>query len=715
MKNNLSYYLKKADFALEREMIRVDGANLATTPHPSSLGNKSSNPYITTDFGEQQIEIITPMFRSIDQLANFIDGLYTIVAKNINDELLWPNSMPPILPDKIEKARFNDGSDSDAYRDYLEKKYGSKVQMISGIHFNFSFVDEFIDGLYSCLPFKGTKTAFRDEIYLRIVRNYSCIKHLFIALTAATPNCDDSFQKVVGRSIRNSKFGYRNFSELQLSYVSTLDYVSDIFSYMKKGEIEGFREVYKSVRLKGIENKVCSNIVDCGIKYLEFRDLDINPFFKSGVDKNDLKFLHLIIIYSLFADDLATSSASKDVYLTSSNDNINDEIENLFQVLNSLNEELNLGYENIIKYKKAQYDNNELPYQKLLKEDYIDFNYKLATKYKQEALNTYSLNGYDDLELSTQILIQEAILHGLDFTVVDREANLVKLRNNFKEEYIFQATKTSADNFASILLMENKLATKEILKSNCVKVAKGGSFTDFNEALHFANDFNGGFVVKPNNTNFGLGISIFAQGMDSNLEEALKIAFSYDKQILIEEYFAGTEYRFLIVDNKVEGILHREPANVIGDGKHTIAELISLKNKDSKRSSKGYIAPLRTIEIDEHVKFFLEEQGLTTSSVPKCGKKVFLRRNSNISTGGDSIDVTDRVHDEYKEIALACARALDVCITGIDIIIPNDPSVFDDYCVIEANFNPAIHIHTYPHIGEARKPALSILKTLELI
>ncbi len=713
--HSLAKLLKIGEFALEREMIRTNHTEVAKTKHPKELGNKSCNSYITTDFGEQQIELITPIFSTISQLVNFSEGLYTLVAQNIGDELLWPNSMPPILPEKIEYAKFNDKSDNEAYRNYLVERYGPKVQMISGIHFNFSFTPEFIQTLYRVSASKKTRMEFRDEIYLKITRNYHQIKHLIIALTAATPNCHESFDKVVGRSIRNSKYGYRNFEELNLSYESTRCHVSDVYNYVKEGVIEGFREVYKSIRLKGLEVAYDSDIVKTGIRYLEFRDLDINPFHKSGIDEKDLHFLHLVILYLLCTEELAPHDYDDSICLESSNRALDFELNEFFQKLCEFNRELSLGFEDVIAYKIKQYQTQQLPYQLLEQEDYLDFNLSLAKKYKAEALETFSLKGYEDLELSTQIILKEAILNNLKFEVIDNVENLIKISNNFKEEYLFQATKTSLDNYASVLLMENKLATKHVLREYKMKVPKGDDFTSMELALIYAQNFQGGFVIKPNKTNFGLGISIFENGYNEDVREALEIAFTYDDNILIEEFVSGKEYRFLVINGRVEAVLHREPANIIGDGEHTIAELVALKNQDSLRGEHGYTKPLKNIVIDEHVIIYLKEKGYSPTSIISAGEKIFLRQNSNISTGGDSIDLTDHVAEEYKEVAVSCASALKANITGIDIIIPGEIDVFTNYCIIEANFNPAIHIHTYPYEGRGRNVGRKILKTLELI
>ena len=116
-------------FGLEKENIRVDEhGNLAQTLYPEVFGNKFRHPYITTDFSESQIEMITPPLPDIRQTIGFLETIHDIVSLELTDEYLWPQSIPPILPDenKIPIAQYDgDGKDAQKYREFLAQKYGS--------------------------------------------------------------------------------------------------------------------------------------------------------------------------------------------------------------------------------------------------------------------------------------------------------------------------------------------------------------------------------------------------------------------------------------------------------------------------------------------------------------------------------------------------------------------------------------------------------------
>src|SRR5471030_860770 len=149
-----TYELLNGNYGIERESLRVDNnGELSLKDHPSVFGDKVDNVYITTDFAESQIEVITPPFKSVEETYNFTNALYDIVAMEIGDEYLWPQSMPGVVPDddkiKVSEYGKNDkGKEAGLYRESLIKKYGGKKQIICGIHYNFSFSEELINKLY---------------------------------------------------------------------------------------------------------------------------------------------------------------------------------------------------------------------------------------------------------------------------------------------------------------------------------------------------------------------------------------------------------------------------------------------------------------------------------------------------------------------------------------------------------------------------------------
>ena len=326
--------------------------------------------------------------------------------------------------------------------------------------------------------------------------------------------------------------------------------------------------------------------------------------------------------------------------------------------------------------------------------------------------------GYEDLELSTQMLIKEALARGAEVEVLDRKENFIRISKGHKTEYVKEATKTSLDSYVTFHIMENKEVTKTLLARRQIAVPQGALFYSLDEALDaYESSKHKDLVVKPTTTNFGKGVVILKrQGgqVDKRAyEEALQQAFSLDSSAIVEEFLEGKEYRFLVMGGEVIAVLHRVPANVEGDGVHTVAELIELKNQNPLRGT-GYKTPLEKIKLGPTELDFLAGQGKNENYRPAQGETVYLRKNSNVSTGGDSVDYTDIAHEAYKKIAVQAAQAVNAVICGADLItadITKEP-VEGDYGIIELNFNPAIHIHGFPHQGQHRHPEKKVLDLL---
>ena len=325
------------------------------------------------------------------------------------------------------------------------------------------------------------------------------------------------------------------------------------------------------------------------------------------------------------------------------------------------------------------------------------------------------LTNYKKLELSTQILIEEALKRDVEVEILDHDDNFIRLKKGSKIEYIKQATKTSVDTYIVALIMENKEITKLILKEHRINVPSSITISSIDEALNKYPDFiDKDIVIKPKSTNFGEGVSILKNlKSEKNYTMAVKEALSYDKHILIEEFIQGKEYRFLVIGDEVEAVMHRVPANVQGDGVHTIEELVDEKNKDPRRG-KGHITPLEKISIGSIEENNLASQMKDASYVPQDGEIIYLRENSNISTGGDSIDFTDDIHEGYKKIAVDATKAVNAMICGVDIIIQDVKAEPDknNHSIIELNFNPVLYPHNFPYKGQNRHVERKVLDLL---
>lgn len=758
LENNLERKLIKSNFGLEKENLRVDSnGKLALTKHPEIF--KEDNPYIKRDFSESQVEMVTPACKSIDEAYDFMENLHNIVTTSLKDEYLWPQSNPPIIPkdDEIPVAKLHKEEEV-AYREGLVKKYGAKRQLVSGVHYNFSFDEDLLKELYSLLKPNIDFKTFKDEIYFKIGRNLLKYKWLLIYLTGASPVFHKSYKgackkavKKIGRddyyfkgvnSLRNSECGYKNLEDFYVSYNNVNEYVNDIRNLINDKCIQGAREYYSPIRFKTKEQgDMLNNLLNDGVKYIEIRLLDLDPLCPIGVSKDTLNLIFIFVLFTLFTEDFKYTPAFHDEYVLNENRAIENKEFNLVNIdgkevglrkkglevleeMEALANKLFKDNEDIkraIDISKKRFENYKETIASNILEgiresDYIDYFMGLAKEYlKYSEKNVFKLKGYEDLELSTQILILDSMKHGIEYEMLDRRDNFISLKKGDHIEYVKQATKTSKDAYITALIMENKLVTKKVLEKNNIKVPKGGYYENIEDALGDYYKYKGNqIVVKPKSTNFGIGITIFKG--DFTKEEynrAVEIGFENDNEILIEEFIKGKEYRFLVINDEVCGILHRVPANVIGDGRSTIRELVEEKNKNPLRG-KGYKTPLEKISLGEAEEMFLRESNKDFDYVPLENETVYLRENSNISTGGDSIDFTDDIDDSYKEIAIKAARSVNAKITGVDMMISDikEKVNSNNYGIIEINFNPAIHIHSYPYKGLNRKVAEKVLKLL---
>ena len=316
----------EGSFGIEWESLRANGdGELSLTPHPEIFGDKFTNPLITTDFSESQIEIITPAFDTIDEAFSTFSLLSDLVNSSLpEDEYLWFQSIPCILPywDKIPIAQYSEeGEASQKYREELAKKYGVKKQMISGVHFNFSFSDNLLRKLHYMEDPELSFQEFKNKVYLKIARNYLRYCWLIIYLTGCSIGSHKTFSNecihlmdakdeygsyysTKGPSFRNASCGYKNLKDLYPSYDSVEDFTSDIQKFIDDGDLSEAKELYTQIRLKPKNPKdMLNSLNQDGIEYIEIRTLDINPFYKCGLVLHDMTFLHLFLIYMYIKEE----------------------------------------------------------------------------------------------------------------------------------------------------------------------------------------------------------------------------------------------------------------------------------------------------------------------------------------------------------------------------------------------------------------------------
>ncbi|EOV2818976.1 bifunctional glutamate--cysteine ligase GshA/glutathione synthetase GshB [Enterococcus faecium] len=739
---NARPFIDQARFGIEREGQRVDLAgNLAKTDHPAIFGDRSYHPYIQTDFSETQTEMITPVTDSIPELFQYLAAVYDVTARSIpKEEMIWPLSMPPALPEKDEAiiiAKLKNFEDV-LYRRYLAKEYGKRKQMVSGIHFNFEFGDELLRTLFSHQEEFQDFSEFKTELYLKTARNFMRYRWMITYLFGASPMSeknyflDESHPQEPVRSIRNSALGYTNHPNVKVSYASMKQYLADIELMIEEGKLSEEKEFYTPLRFRG--GKKVADLATTGVRYIELRNIDLNPYARLGINPEQVRFLQLFLMYMLWTEEKEDcdqwvaegTTRNNKVALEQPSDQteFHQEGREILEGMKQMLVELDwLDSLYLVEEALTQMDHPEQTLAaKLYQEAQLSSQQEVAVAlghqyYKESHERPYQLAGFREMELSTQIFMFDAIQKGVQVKVLDESDQFLRLQFQDHVEYVKNANMTSKDSYIVPLIMENKTVTKKVLKEAGFRVPGGAEFSSMEEAVKAYPRFaEQAFVIKPKSTNYGLGITIFKEGASlEDYQAGLAIAFREDSSVLVEEFMPGTEYRFFVIDGEVQAIMLRVPANVIGDGIRTVKELVEEKNSDPLRGT-NHRAPLELIQLGELEQLMLKEQGLTIESVPQANQIVYLRENSNISTGGDSIDMTDEFSEAYKKIAVSAVEALGAKISGIDLIIPDkeiDPTTDKKaYGIIEANFNPAMHMHVYPFAGKGRRLTMNVLKLL---
>lgn len=756
-KPEIKKLLLSGDLGLEKENIRVsENGYLAQTPHP--FGNKSKHPYIVTDYSESQVEIGTIVCNNPDEVYDQLENLHDIVTTTIaveqpETEYLWPISNPPLFEseDRIPIAKYDkENKRSEQYREYLGDKYGKKIMLYSGIHYNYSFNNDLIETLHRELGRTDELRFIKSEMYMRMAKNCYLYSWFPVFMTAASPIFHSSFldegiEVGGGRflncaSMRNSKYGYWNKRLLTLDY-STLDsYIDSIVKLVQEGELYSTAEFYTPVRLKPKGKYLMKNLRDFGVNHIELRMFDLNPLDKNGMSKADMELIEYFLIFLATKDDFDYTEELQRIAFENHINGAAFEPDSVHIRLNGKKSTLRQASLDLIEEMEAFYDEmgsekalqtlqsakqrvidpdklySHIVYDQIKNKGYINFGINCAKKALAKSNEEYYLlKGFGDMELSTQAVIKACLKLGVRYEVLDRVDNFIRLTRNGQVEYVKQATKTSRDNCSTILIMRNKYLTKRLLKENGFHTPDGRYYDDQRQACADYPLFQDKrIVVKPNFTNYGIGVSVFKRPpKPDEYEKAVHIAFSYSPEIIVEAYIPGDDYRFLVIGDEVQAVSRRIPAFVVGDGVSSIKQLIIEKSKDPMRGER-HRKPLGFIGMGAEEEFHLQIHGMSFATVPDKGEVVYLRANSNVSTGGDVIDCTDVVHDTFKKVALEAAKSIGAVFCGVDLISRDisRPCTDDNYCITELNFNPSIKIHCYPTIGQGRPIGETVVRFL---
>ncbi len=311
---------------------------------------------------------------------------------------------------------------------------------------------------------------------------------------------------------------------------------------------------------------------------------------------------------------------------------------------------------------------------------------------------------------STGSIVQAAIDREIPWRRLTR-GSLVQFGWGSRQRRI-QAAETDRCGAIAESIAQDKDLAKMLLDAAGVPVPQGRPVEDAEDAWLAACEIGAPVVVKPRNGNQGKGITANISQRDE-VFSAYDAACGYDDEVLVERYLPGCDYRLLVVGNGMVAAARRDPPHVIGDGKRAIRELVEAVNNDPMRG-EGHATSLTKIRLDEIALATLARQGLEADSIPEEGRKVVLRNNANLSTGGTATDVTLDVHPEVAARAVEAAKAVGLKVCGVDIVCGNVGLPLEEQGggVVEVNAAPGLRMHLDPSFGEKRPVGEAIMSEL---
>jgi D-alanine-D-alanine ligase-like ATP-grasp enzyme len=317
---------------------------------------------------------------------------------------------------------------------------------------------------------------------------------------------------------------------------------------------------------------------------------------------------------------------------------------------------------------------------------------------------------------SSRLILKEAEKYGISWKIIPG-TQIITLKYK-KQERSYHHQIPSSTSLLAHYCCSHKKTTSNLLKQAGINVPKGYRVRRKHQQEELKAIFESlkkPLAIKPSDGTWGDNISLNISDYQDYLK-AVDLALSYSLKkntgAIVEEMFEGEEYRILVSREKVIGVLKRIPANVIGNSQDNIEKLIKEKNKEEIRGIKGDDKSHNKIIINKRLKNYLEKQNLSLESIPQKNERIYLRKVSNISQGGDAIDFTDQIHPSVEKIAIKAINTIPgLSFAGIDFMTKDITKEQDDnsYVIIEINDSPGFDIHDYPYQGKNRHAAREFL------
>jgi cyanophycin synthetase len=311
---------------------------------------------------------------------------------------------------------------------------------------------------------------------------------------------------------------------------------------------------------------------------------------------------------------------------------------------------------------------------------------------------------------STAALARTAEARGIPWIRLNQQS-LIQFGHGVHQQRI-QATITSRTPHIAVELASDKEETNKILSNLGLPVPRQRLVRTENDAVRAADGIGYPVVVKPYNANHGRGVAIHLTE-EAQVRAAFPLAREHSSSVIVESFITGDDHRMLVVNGQLVAVSKRVPGHVVGDGQHTVEELVAIVNSDPRRGV-GHEKVLTRLEFDAQAERLLDQKGYNRATVPPAGEVVFLRSTGNLSTGGTAIDVTDIVHPDNVEMAVRTVKALGLDVGGVDFLTPDISVSYKENggAICEVNAAPGFRMHTAPSEGKPRDVAGPVIDML---
>ncbi|WP_402721332.1 cyanophycin synthetase [Janthinobacterium rivuli] len=313
------------------------------------------------------------------------------------------------------------------------------------------------------------------------------------------------------------------------------------------------------------------------------------------------------------------------------------------------------------------------------------------------------------LGLGTSAIVQAAIARGIPFRRLTKGSKIM-FGWGSRQRRIY-ASKIDSTSAIGDAISQDKALTKKLLDAAGVPVPPGRVVADADDAWMAAVAIGLPVVVKPNRGRQGNGITVGVSGR-SQVAAAFDLAFEHGDGVMVERCLSGDDFRMLVIDHQLVAAARRDPPQVVGDGLHSVRELVAQANADPRRSSSQATA-LSTIRLDAIALACLEPQGYHADSVPQQGARVILRNNASLASGGSAIDVTGDVHPEVAARAIEAAQMIGLDVCGVDLVCSSVQRPLEEQQggVVEVYAAPDLRMHL-PWSGAGQQVGAAIIASM---